>query len=466
MTFVFASLVLAGCSHAVSTDTQQAAPDDNGISGSIEPGYTAIPGLGADLGAYTRAGDVDPSSEGGVTTSEECLSLCDFRECGDTACVEGCGLCTLGFACSGIGHCVADTTGRDLVLFVYDDNLGTLFRLEDLNGDGDYIDRHEAMRFFDYAVPELGVGSATGLLALAGDEVLAADAEAPSDIVRLIDRNGDGDALDRGESSVWFSGVMPDGRPVDGTVALSAGRDRAFYLVTADTRSSAGGQTVLRLTDRNGDGDADDAGEVEEFAFLAAPELDLTQTPDIELDVDGAGFVVQAEGGRMTAILQLGGGDVSSFADADSLRQLTDVSDAGGALRLDAGSPRMGYSLATGDLIIALGDDERRLHFAALRDVDDSGAIDQIGEARSIWDELDALGSDTLQVPPDFSVARDGSIVFLAPGEDRVLRLIDRNDDGDFNDADESIEVYQADAAATGGTGVIRDAISISAALR
>ncbi|MEM9948060.1 MAG: hypothetical protein AAF810_18640, partial [Cyanobacteria bacterium P01_D01_bin.36] len=75
-------------------------------------------------------------------------------------------------------------------------------------------------------------------------------------VYRLRDRNRDGDALDADEANIWFSPTnalpTPNG--------IAEGSDGAIYIVNAGTGSSPA-DVVYRTQDLNGDGDAQDSGE-------------------------------------------------------------------------------------------------------------------------------------------------------------------------------------------------------------
>ena len=128
--------------------------------------------------------------------------------------------------------------------FVADRLSNQIIRLRDANGDGDALDISE------HTIWARGF-SLIGELVGDREGVFAVDQGSQS-VLRIIDVNGDGDALDNGEQTLWGDGmVSPQGIARDG---------EAFFV------TDQGNNTVWRFEDANGDGDALDAGERTTFA--------------------------------------------------------------------------------------------------------------------------------------------------------------------------------------------------------
>ncbi len=123
--------------------------------------------------------------------------------------------------------------------------------VHDLNGDGDAMDYGEVSVFAD-ALP----GDVTACCFASG--VLYAVDASNSAIIALADENSDGDAMDAGEVrlfadvSSWLSGAAPLGLAIDG-------EDNLYTIHAYEGR-------LLRITDLNGDGDAFDVLEVQSVA--------------------------------------------------------------------------------------------------------------------------------------------------------------------------------------------------------
>jgi hypothetical protein len=137
-----------------------------------------------------------------------------------------------------------DGNGRVLVI---DSTGGSLFALQDQNGDGDALDDGEAVVIGDR------LAGATGLAVRPDGVILVSTGSAPVTVRILEDRNDDGDFLEFAENISYAEGVAPYAQTVAATV------DRAFAL------NAAAGRVDL-LRDVTGDGDALDFGEVTTFA--------------------------------------------------------------------------------------------------------------------------------------------------------------------------------------------------------
>ena len=77
-------------------------------------------------------------------------------------------------------------------------------------------------------------------------------------VYRLFDGNLDADALDQGEAIVWFTDS--ESTPLPTPNGIAEGTDGAIYIVNAGTGSSPA-DVVYRTIDLNGDNDALDEGE-------------------------------------------------------------------------------------------------------------------------------------------------------------------------------------------------------------
>lgn len=163
---------------------------------------------------------------------------------------------------------------RDGSVFVPDSRASVLWRAVDRDGDGQ-AGASEVTAFFDLnqqGIPGLALSSLASVAVAPDGALLLANNGAAGSVdwvVRLEDRNADGDANDAGEARLWSS--MNHGGAIFGLVCDPLGV--AWYAV------SGAGAGLYRLEDRNRDGDADDAGET---ALAAA--------------VNGVGEVVLGEG--------------------------------------------------------------------------------------------------------------------------------------------------------------------------
>jgi len=114
-------------------------------------------------------------------------------------------------------------------------------------------------------------------------------------VYRLLDRNGDNSAQSAGEASIWFSADENAGMlPLLTPNGVAEGGDGAIYIVEADTVSTPNGDFVYRTQDFNGDGDANDAGEASVWLDLKAlnassSAFDIRFSGDVAYIMDTAG---------------------------------------------------------------------------------------------------------------------------------------------------------------------------------
>ncbi len=157
-------------------------------------------------------------------------------------------------------------------LIVGDSFGGIVLRCHDANGDGDYQDAGEVSVFFDPAValdPTTGLpygsaslGNPNGLTLDMQGWIYVSDPGTTRKIFRLKDLDGDGDANDAGESTIFFSEANAAGLTSFSLWCPVADANGVLHVSAAGQGSGATGtDRVFRLVDLNGDGDANDAGE-------------------------------------------------------------------------------------------------------------------------------------------------------------------------------------------------------------
>ena len=182
-------------------------------------------------------------------------------------------------------------------------------------------------------------------------------------VYRLRDLNRDGDANDAGEAAVWFDANNAEGLALVTPNGIAEGPDGAIYITNAGVTSSPD-DVVYRTEDLNGDGDANDAGEATVWLDLQTIQLagggalgsaavpfdivfdgevayvnDLTGGSVVDIihrieDLDGNGSISPDEvTSFITDAMNFGAPvDISSAVQGDSLLTLTwfpDLSDPG-----------------------------------------------------------------------------------------------------------------------------------------
>ncbi|MER2509139.1 MAG: hypothetical protein ABTQ27_10320 [Amaricoccus sp.] len=161
---------------------------------------------------------------------------------------------------------------------------GKLLIGRDLDGDGLAATPGEVTSFFDatnasgLAAPSENIFS---VFQARDRSVFAANGDTDT-IYRLVDRNNDGDANDAGEAKVWFSPANAGGFSTVTPNGIAQGKDGAIYITNAGV-NSAPADMIYRTVDLNGDGDADDAGEA--TVWLDLQQVIATSVPfDIAFD--------------------------------------------------------------------------------------------------------------------------------------------------------------------------------------
>jgi len=138
-----------------------------------------------------------------------------------------------------------------------------IFRLVDLNGDGDAQDTDEITEYV--GEPFFGPGNGS----FSPQEIFFTDTDVLylrnssanlHGVWRFEDLNANGRADDPGEATVFFDATNGSGLPVTAGFALEPDRvrDRSIYTLQL---ASGGVDQLVRLSDLNDDGDAQDAGE-------------------------------------------------------------------------------------------------------------------------------------------------------------------------------------------------------------
>jgi len=213
------------------------------------------------------------------------------------------------------------------VLYVTRDGFGAVVRLEDVNGDGDALDAGEMTEF------AAGLSSPRSLAHGGGEWYIS---EFFNDrVLRAEDLNGDGDASDVGEQTLYAS--------LDGAGALLLKGDDLFV-----TAFKGGAGIIRRLRDLNGDNDALDVGENLIYA-------DWGGLPRGLLD-DGDGLLVSENNDE--AVYRLvdlnGDGDALDLLEAMPVSALPAGTGPWGLTRV--GGESIGVTGRTGDEIFRIQD--------------------------------------------------------------------------------------------------------------
>lgn len=151
---------------------------------------------------------------------------------------------------------------RKTSILVADQRKDQVLLLQDLDGDGTASGPDETAVFFDETNAS-GLDAPTNNVFAVhqADDKSVYIGDGTSDAVyRLTDTNNDGDAQDAGEATVWFSAENAGGLSTITPKGIAEGGDGAIYVSNAGTTSTPQ-DAIYRTVDMNGDGDANDEGE-------------------------------------------------------------------------------------------------------------------------------------------------------------------------------------------------------------
>ncbi|MEM8813061.1 MAG: Ig-like domain-containing protein [Pseudomonadota bacterium] len=321
-------------------------------------------------------------------------------------------------------------------VLVGDQREDNILLLQDLNGDGDASDDGEITVFFDETNLS-GLASPTGNIFnvhQASDKTVYAGDGNTDTVYSLKDLNNDGDANDAGEASVWFSAANAGGLTLPTPNGIHEGPDGAIYIVNAGTFTLPA-DAVYRTVDLNGDGDAEDAGEATVWADLQALNISSSAF-DIEF-VDGVAYLTDTAGSDTNVVWRLEDSNGDGTVSVDEASVFIDENNAFGVpidFGLAADPDGNVYTLSF------LPNDAGLSSIFRLTDSDGSGQIDDASEAVEVWNS-DALPAG-FDIFTGFSVAadEDGNLALTANGIDtNIATLTDLNGDGDFLDEGETL---------------------------
>ncbi len=324
------------------------------------------------------------------------------------------------------------------IVFVHDQSADEIIRLVDRNGDGDATDPGEATVFLDDSLPpDLGNDNAQGLVALGPATILATDNFEPDNIVRAQDFNNDGDALDPGEAFVYFDGSLPGGFTLTNPAELREIGSGRYLLLDNNTLDEVNPEAVYLLEEINDDliisGD-----EVSVFATFSPAGDSVSTTFDIVLGNDGSLYTLDiTDPDQIESIDIVDPGSTSKREWFDSVDLLN---LAGYVLVFTINE--LDHIPSTDELIFGASGLGGASAILAAVDDNGSGRIDVAREIRVLWDENQSADNPSTGSPRDIARASDGSIFFTDGLQDVIWRLIDRNGDGDYNDANETVVFY------------------------
>jgi hypothetical protein len=136
---------------------------------------------------------------------------------------------------------------RTLDLVLVDSTLDGIWRLSDLNLDGDYNDAGEVVAIYDDVAGTVQWTSPTAIVAAEDGTIYAADT-AFDRILRHRDLNGDGDMLDAGEHGIFFDPSNAGGLLIATPQGLTVDAIGRVFVAVANAGSPAVGSETRTST--------------------------------------------------------------------------------------------------------------------------------------------------------------------------------------------------------------------------
>ena len=240
-------------------------------------------------------------------------------------------------------------------VFVGDQGTGLILWMKDLNNDGDAMDADESGVLCGPGnAGGLVFNFPTGLAVDSKCDVYVSNAgnsSGPDAIYRLVDLNGDGDAMDNVDGVNEATIYVGDGAfgPGNGPYGPQEIFFPLFSPVAYMKNSSTGIFAIFRFVDLNNNGRADDAGEFTTF-------LDSTNASGVPMT---AGLPLEIDRWREHSMytLQIATGGIDQLVRATDLNRDGDAQDAGEAAIVYTNS-ESGFtavdivSLINGDVLI------------------------------------------------------------------------------------------------------------------
>jgi hypothetical protein len=354
----------------------------------------------------------------------------------------------MGLVLTGLVWTAADTLAdkppldkRVGGLLVGDQTLDAIYLTRDLNGDGDADDPNEASLY--YQDPNDATNNLSTILQSAFGYVLYGDVEV-SGVYRLRDLNYDCDAMDPNEFNPWFTNDNACGFQLTNPNGVWEDSDGVVYILNAGTTSTPV-DAIYRTVDLNDDGDAQDVGEA--TLWMDVQTL-VTDSAAFELVFLGdVAYWADSLGGGPDAVMRAEDLDGDGAIEEGEFNVFIDEA-SGFGVGIFSALATDGVSL----YVIDLSGSPQTLF--QLTDLNDSGTIDDDAEVVEVWDES--------QVPAGFDMSATFSMA-MGPGKecaitsnggdtsnlDNIFRLIDLNQDGDYMDEGETIVWAQGNGAGT-----------------
>jgi hypothetical protein len=311
--------------------------------------------------------------------------------------------------------------GRTDFVYVPDPGSDQVFRLVDLDLDGDFNDPGEVGVFYSDTLGAFPLTNCNGISVDGFGRVFVSDAS-EGNIYRMLDLDGDGSCHDAGETVIWFDG---NGGAASGVQVGSPANLTVDQLGAVWVASSGDGaypvDNIVRLFDANFDGDANDAGEAIEYYRPAPGGASGDSLPqDVTVGFDGRLYMVDipSTAGFPKGVFRLSDDNFSGVID-----------QPGEATLFFQPLPQAANPFFWGLILDANGYFYMADTFNELiwrfRDSNNDGTVDPVNEANIYFQ---GAGASLIW---RLAAAGDGSLLAAeSENPDRILRLKDSNNDG------------------------------------
>ena len=319
---------------------------------------------------------------------------------------------------------------RTLDLMVVDSSYDGVWRLADLNQDGDFHDAGEILSFYDDAAGSITLTN-PNCIATANDGTVYIGDSTVDVIVALRDNNGDGDAVDAGEHRVFFdSSANASGITMASIQGLKV--DALGRVFAAVSNAGGGTDIILLLEDGNMDGDANDLGEATDYCTIPNVGTATGDSIPTRVAIAPDATVYYTEVGS-TGVLPKG---VYKLTDSNNNGNCNDPGEVTLFWQPPAAASPFYWGLAIDqDGYFYVTDHSTNEQVWRGKDLDDNGTIDP--------SEENLYYSTSASTWWGIAVRDDGALLLCEDQTpDRVIELRDLNSDGDALDPGEANEAY------------------------
>ncbi len=341
-----------------------------------------------------------------------------------------------------------------LTFLIADRDADALWRVTDVNEDGIFQNPEEVFLWYDgtNAAGTRGIDNINTMAARTDGLVIGAD-QVQQDVFLWRDINGDGDAMDDGESVEAARSPNPSG------IAIAFGTGAAFLAngqaLVVNAGNANGADAIYRLVDLDSDGRFMSAGEINPYGttgpFGAVPNGPFSPQ---EIWLASPNLIGVQTGFLRNSSSQTGNNLHGIFIFADSNNN-GNINDAGEFAPWFGVANQSGITPSAG---IALEPDRARPGALYTHQIA-TGAVDQIIRAIDLNNDGDAndpgeaafiyTNAESGFTLVDMVSLENGDLYITDNSGKRIIRLRDENGDGDFNDTGESVTVFSGGSLVT-----------------